>query len=177
MKYRILAAATLVAALSAGAELNACGDKYLLSSWSLSFDQLYRAPNPGAVIIYAPAGSPAASKGYTNLQTLLTRAGHRVTIAQSVAELARVVSQLKADIVLADFSETAAITPGLPTTGAAPMVLPVMALASKAETAACKQRYPCQLKSADKPEKFVSTVNSAMKSRAKVLALKALRGN
>ena len=168
----VVAGLVMLAAGSIRADLSACGDKFFLPGRGLGFDQAYRAKNPGSVLIYAPAGSQAATKGVSTLQAMLTRVGHRVLVVHDAAEVNRALNAGTIDLVLTEFSSTSTLSPQLTTA-----VLPVLHNPTKVDTASCKTRYACQLKTSDGIEKFVSTINSFLDNRAKARALKGARGN
>ena len=178
MKRRLLAVIILACAVTAAQRpLRACGDKFLLPPRGLSFEEAYRAVHPGSVVIYAPAGKPAETAGYTKVQSLLTRAGHRVVLVQAADQMAGALSAGKADIVLTSFSAAVDIGAHSGPLPAGPVILAVLNGATKAETAACKLKYPCELKISDKPERFVVAVNSTMNDRAKALSLTHKHGD
>jgi hypothetical protein len=171
MRQRVLAAGILVLfAATAPSPLVACGDKFLLPPRGLTFEEAYRAAHPGSILIYAPAGAGATGGEYTKIQTMLTRAGHRVAVVQDADQIAQAL--VKADIVLTNLSEAGVISSQAGASRIAPLILPVLKSATKAETAACRLKYPCDLKSTDKPERFVVAVNMAMNDRVKAQGLK-----
>ncbi len=177
MKLRLLAVAILVLAGSVvDRPVQACGDKFLLPPRGLSFDEAYRAAHPGSVVIYIPAGGSAETAGYTKIQSLLTRAGHRVVVVLAADQLAGALSTSKADIVLTSFSEAGRAGAGVSPRPVGPVILPVLTAPTKQETAACKLKYPCALKTSDRPEQFVLVVNSVMNDRTKAIAQARKRG-
>ncbi|MFI5178222.1 MAG: hypothetical protein ACHQO8_06655 [Vicinamibacterales bacterium] len=172
MKRHILAAGILaVLGASRPTPLVACGDKFLSPPRGMTFEQAYRPAHPGSILIYAPAGPAASTAEYAKVQTLLTRVGHRVAVVHDAGQIAQTLAAVKADIVLTSLSE-AGIISAQTGAGRAPLVLPVLNQPTKAEMAACKVKYPCDLKITDKPERFVVAVNAAMNDRAKQLATK-----
>lgn len=170
MKLRFLTAAILgVAALAGQRPIQACGDKFLLPPRGLSFEEAYRASNPGLVVMYVPGGRLGPGTEYAKVQSLLTRAGHRVVVAESRDQLDSALAQNKTDIVLTSFTEAPNAGAGLKPWPIGPVILPVLTAPTKAQTAACKLTYPCLLESKDKPERFVAVANQVMNDRVKAL--------
>jgi hypothetical protein len=157
---------TAAAGASVSSPIEACGDKFMLTGGLMSFDQVYRARYPGAVLIYSPGG--AAKTDYTKLQTLLTRVGHKVTLVREANQIDSTVSAIKADVVVTPFADAGTIGRQAQSGPTAPAILPVLATGNKVEKAACKQQpYACELKAADGPEKFILAVNETMTGRTK----------
>lgn len=150
----------------------ACGDKFLLPARGLSFDQAYRAQHPGEILIYLPAASPVNGTEFVKVQALLTRAGHHVIFVRDATQIASTLSSKRADVVLTSFPDAGVISAHAATSASAPLILPVLQGATKADLTACRLRYACDLKTSDKPERFVVAVNSAMNSRAKAATQK-----
>jgi hypothetical protein len=168
MKLRFLAAAVLTCVGLAGqTPVQACGDKFLLPPRGLSFEEAYRAANPGLVVIYVPGSHSGTGTEYAKIQSMLTRAGHRVLVVQSKDQLDTALLQNKTDIVLTSFADAPAAGAGLQPIPIGPVILPVLTSPTKIEKAVCKQSYPCLLQSGDKPERFVAVANEVMKDRVK----------
>ena len=126
-------------------------------------------PDP-SILIYAPPG--AAATEYTSVRAMLVRVGHRVAVVQDASQVAQILAAVKADVVLTSLSEAGLVSSQAAGSRTVPSILPVLSRPTKAETAACKVKYPCNLKSTDKPERFVVAVNTAMNDRAKGLTRK-----
>jgi hypothetical protein len=101
---------------------------------------------------------------------MLTRAGHHVALVKEAGQVSQALA--KADIVLTSLSDAGVISSQAGASRTAPLILPVLTRPTKADTAACKLKYPCDLKSTDKPERFVVAINMAMNDRVKALGLK-----
>ena len=161
-----LVAVTVAAGASVSSPIEACGDKFMLSGRGMSFEMMYRARYPGAVLLYSPG---ALSKtDYTKLQALLTRAGHKVTLVRDADKVASTASAIKADVVVTPLADAGTIGAQAKLTPSVPAILPVLATGNKAEKAACKQQpYACELKVEDSPERFIIAVNETMTGRTK----------
>jgi DNA-binding NtrC family response regulator len=141
----------------------------------MSFDDAYRAAHPGLVVIFAPGGGPSAAD--VKIQSLLARAGHKVVVAHDAVQLKSALAAGKPDIVLTSFSEAAVAGADLPHWPIGPVILPVLATATKQEKSLCQLTYSCNLKRDDKPEQFVAVVNATMNDRAKALSVPRRHGN
>ena len=76
---------------------------------------------------------------------MLTRAGHRVVVVQNLEQVGQALAAAKADIVLTNLSEVGVISSQASASRIAPLILPVLKGATRAQTAACKLKYPCNL--------------------------------
>jgi hypothetical protein len=160
----------------AGPELLACGDKYFIAARGVGYQQAYKAKVPGSIVIFAPA-QPGVSVALRSapIQAALRSAGHRLVVAGDAAELERLLRAGGIDIVVTDLGRAPAIAQQQAPGRTRATVLPVMAVGKNPELTACRVSFTCELKSADKPERFVLTINAVMSERAK--ALKSARGN
>jgi len=155
-----------IVGISAPGPLQACGDKFLLPPRGMSFDEAYKARHPGSVLIYAPTGA-ATADAYSKVQAMLARAGHRVAVVHDATQVGAALVSAKADVVLTALSEADIVSSQAGTPPAAPRIFAVLTPPSKANATACKTKYSCDLKSTDKPERFVVAVNTVMDDRAK----------
>jgi len=170
VKRGVLAAAVLIfTEATVPARLSACGDKFLLPPGGLSFEKVYRADHPGAVLIYAPPGSTA---DYTRVQAMLTKVGHRVTVLEDDNQLTQAIAAGTVDVIVTDLRDAGLISSKTATSRLTPSILAVLDRPTKTETEACKLKYRCDLRSTDKPERFVVAVNATMNDRAKGLPQK-----
>jgi hypothetical protein len=145
----------------------ACGDKFLLLGRGVKFQRAYAAIYPASIVIYAqPLRHAAKAIRDPRLQTELKLAGHRVALVETEAALARALGSDRVDLVLTDVADadrTAAQGAAAPSK---PTVLPVMYEPTPEETRQIEARYQCRLKSSDKPDRYLVTIDDAMKVRA-----------
>jgi len=167
----VLVVAMLGAASSLQMVMYACGDKFLMVGRSARFNQAYAAIYPATILLYAPSGH-GASPGILDpkFQTSLTRAGHRVEVVKDEARLAQTLQAGGVDLVLADVSDVEAIKPRAEQSPSKPMVLPLMYKPTKAEAEAVKTRYRTELKSSDRPARYLSAIDDEMQARVKARA-------
>lgn len=146
----------------------ACGDKFLMVGRSLRFNQVYAAIYPSMILIYAHSAQ-GRSSGILDpkFQANLIRAGHRVEVVKDDARLAQTLQDGGVDLVLADVSDVEAIKPRAELSPSKPMVLPLLYKPTRAEAEAVKTRYRTELKSSDRPERYLSAIDHEMQARAK----------
>lgn len=148
--------------------LQACGDKFLLVGRGVKFRQAYAAIYPASIVVYArPQHSTAKATRDPRLLADLKAAGHRVTIAEDDRALTSALASDRVDLVLTDVSEADRIAQQANTSPTHPKVLPVMFEPSKEEAKAIESRYSCRLTASDRPDRYLSAIDDAMKSRKK----------
>ena len=162
----VLMAAVTVVGL-ASQSIQACGDKFLLVGRGVKFQRAYAAIYPASIIIYAqPQRSAAKAIRDPRLQTDLKQAGHRVVIVESDAALTRALESDKVDLVLTDVADADRTAKQGARSPSKPTVLPVMYEPTREEARAIESRYQCRLKSSDRADRYLVTIDDAMKARA-----------
>src|SRR5262245_11482429 len=161
----ILMAIAAVWSASATALL-ACGDKFLLVGRAVTYHRAYGAIYPASIVVYAPP-QRNATKAIRDprLQSDLKLAGHRVVVAENDAALARALETERVDLLLTDVADADRLSRQVGTATSAPGVLPVMYEPTKDEIKQVEARYHCQLKSSDRADRFLSSIDDAMKAR------------
>lgn len=156
--------------------LDACGDKLLLVGRGLKFQRAYASLNPGTIVVYARAATPAtAAIRDTSLHKNLQKAGHRVALIEKEGLLSESLASGQVDIVLVDASEAPAFDARAASAPSKPTVLYVLYDGDKLQAEAISQRLQCKLKTSDKATKYLAEIENAMKARA-AAGLKAKRG-
>lgn len=146
----------------------ACGDKFLMVGRGARFNQAYAAIYPAAILLYAHAGRVASTAMLDpQFQANLARAGHRVQVVKDEEQLAQVLQTGDFDLVLADIGDVEATKPKADQSPSKPAVLPVMYKPTKTEAEAIKTRYQCELKSSDRPVRYLSVIDDQMQARVK----------
>jgi hypothetical protein len=93
--------------LLAGADLAACGDKFLVVGRGTRFQKGPEAARPYSVLIYAPQSSPLAeSRQKVSAEKALLRAGYRPATAATLGELAERVKSGPPDVVVASAGDS-----------------------------------------------------------------------
>jgi hypothetical protein len=161
----LLTALSVVGLASQGVQ--ACGDKFLLVGRGVKFQRAYAAIHPASIIIYAhPQRSAAKAIRDPRLQADLKQAGHRVVLVESDAALARALESGKVDLVLTDVADADLTSRQGATSPSRPTVLPVMYEPTREEAKEIESRYQCRLKSSDRVDRYLVTIDDAMKARA-----------
>ena len=161
----LIAALTVVGLVSQ--TIHACGDKFLLVGRGVKFQRAYAAIYPASIVIYAQSQRSAAKAiRDPRLQTDLKQAGHRVVLVDSEAALARALESDKVDLVLTDVADADRTSKQGATSPSRPTVLPVMYEPTREEAKAIEARYQCRLKSSDRVDRYLVTIDDAMKTRA-----------
>lgn len=93
-----LAPLLAVAALLAGGDLLACGDKYLVASRGTRYHRPKNA-RAASVVIYAHPSSDPAAGG--RVESMLKRQGHHIKTATTLEQLSTILSGGRFDVVLA----------------------------------------------------------------------------
>jgi hypothetical protein len=144
----------------------ACGDKFLLVGRGVSFHHAYAAIYPASIVVYAqPQRSAAKAIRDPRFQSDLKLAGHRVLFVENDAALARALESDRVDLILTDVADADRMSKQVATSSSAPAVLPVMYEPTKDEAKEVEARYHCQLKSSDRIDRYLSTIDDAMKAR------------
>ena len=149
--------------LQGAADLQACGDKFLLVGRGARFRQAYAAVYPASVVVFAPSrGRAAKAIGDPRLQADLKTAGHRVSIAEDERALARALESDHIDFVLTDAADADRVAKQADTAPAKPRVLPVMFEPTKEEAKAIEAKYQCRLTAGDRSARYLATIDDAM---------------
>lgn len=102
----LLGVATLVFAQGTAV---ACGDKLSMMGGGVSFELVNPNRHRGNVILFAPPDSPMrVGKAGQSLEKTLVRAGHKVRVVSTQAELSTALQAGNVDIVLSDAGADAA---------------------------------------------------------------------
>ena len=145
----------------------ACGDKFLLLGRGVKFQRAYAAIYPASIVIYAqPLRHASKAIRDPRLQNDLKLAGHRVAVVETEAALARALDSDRVDLVLTDVADADRTSTQGAASPSKPTVLPVMYEPTREEASQIEARYQCRLKSSDKPERYLVTIDDAMKVRA-----------
>jgi hypothetical protein len=147
--------------------LQGCGDKFVLVGRGVKFQRAYAAVYPASILIYAQ-GRRDAAKAIRDprLQTDLKLAGHRVRVVEDDAALASALQSDRVDLVLTDVADAERASKEGASSRWKPTVLPVMYEPTKEQAKDIEARYKCGLKSSDRPDRYLATIDDAMKVRA-----------
>jgi hypothetical protein len=144
--------------LLASPVLDACGDKFLLVGRGLAFGRAYASVYPGSIVIYS---EPATARDRKKLHDNIRKAGHRVTLVTSVAELSARLQQT--DIVIADMTSRSALDAQV-----AAMTIRPSLLFLVSEGGQIGDDIPADtgvVKNGEKPGRFLAVIEDIMKTR------------
>lgn len=158
MKTRVALLVALAAASLSGNAIG-CGDSLYRVGKGISY-RVYSAPLPGNLLIYAP------TEGAAQLAEALAQSGHDVHLVGSVDDLRAELAGGGYDVVIAPFSEAAAIeSASTGAAGARASFLPVAF--SEADEQAAKQAYGrAMVPDHDEIKHYLKAIHKALKSRS-----------
>jgi hypothetical protein len=160
--------------LQNGVGAQACGDKFLLLGRGAKFQRAYAALHPASIVIYAqPQRSAAKAIRDPRLQQDLKLAGHRVSMVESEAALVRALASERVDLVLTDVADADRTSTAGAASVSRPTILPVMYEPTAEEAKRIQAQYQCRLKSSDRPDRYLRTIDDAMTVRTEQKKRKA----
>jgi hypothetical protein len=161
-----LTLATLLLSFTIGPDvLFACGDKFFLVGRGDRFSRAYATLHPGHILIYT-GGTTTVSKGLRDarLHKFITRAGHHVVIASDRGELDRVLKSGSVDVVVAGLGQAVDLVTEVRAAPSKPTLLPIEGDGADARAASQPQFAPT-LKSSDKVNRFLGSIEEIMRVR------------
>ena len=160
MKTRLVVTVLLLGMIGVGEPLLACGEKFRMASRLTRFQQPPPARASASILIYA---NPALSKALAGLPVdeTLRKAGYKPTSVTSPKEFQAALDRGGWDLVLLDVGDSGGAIARSPVANA-PVVLPVVSDASKAELAAAKKQHPHVLKGPVKSQSLVAAIDDAL---------------
>ena len=151
-----------------GANLQACGDKFLMIGKGAKFRQAYAAIYHASVIVFVQPGRGAA-KAIQDPRLLadLKQAGHRVSVVENERALSNALASDRVDVLLTDAADADRLAVQADSAPTRPRVLPVMLKPSKEEAKVIEARFQYLLTSGDRSLKYLSVIDETMKARKK----------
>lgn len=163
MKLKVLLVAAL-ACMGTGADILACGNKFLVPSRGTRFGKVPIARQDAKILVYAPPNSSLSiALRDVQIATLLVEVGYVPTMVSSPEALDAALGQGEWNLVLAD----TLVLPERLKEEDAPAILPVLHEPSRTQLAEAKQTYGQVIKSSTKSQRFVETVDYAVSEQAK----------
>ncbi len=159
MKRRVgLIGLVAVVGIWTGADLLACGDKFLVSGRGTRYQRPKNA-RAASILIYAnPASGLEASLRKMPVESVLKREGHRATKVEAAAQLPSTLAGEKFDVVLASSGDAAEVEKLLGEGPDAPIVVAVC------ETSAAKGAS-CGVKASPKERHLLEAIDKAVVRR------------
>jgi hypothetical protein len=169
MRYRVGVIVLVgTAGLCVGTSLLACGDKFLVAGRGARFQR--GGAHATSVLIYAPPSS-TLSAGFRNLSVdhVLSRAGYRPAMVVSAEQLDEILKVKGPDVVLVDIADARTVEKLVPAGVPGPVILPVLANASRQEVATARKTWGVALKSPASSDSLLDAVDEAVELRAKAI--------
>ena len=161
------AACSLLLAASAAADLQACGDKFLVMSRGTRFQRVAALRQPASILVYAnPASDLPKALSNVTVDSTLRKAGYKPTSVANDAEFNAALGQGGWDLVLVALTD-GPMASGRAKGDKAPMVVPVMLNPTNAEFAQARKQYALVLKSPTKNQSFLDAIDDALAARAR----------
>lgn len=164
MDYRIrLVGLVAAVGLSTGADLLACGDKFLVAGRGTRYQRPKNA-RAASVLIYAnPSSGLPAALGSVPVESVLKRQGHRSTTVETFEQLSAILAGGRFDVILAASSVVAAVEQVLGGGPDAPVVVAFCVKASGQEPqGAGKKSTPCAVKAPPKERSLLEAIDKAV---------------
>jgi hypothetical protein len=165
MSYRIrLLGLVAAGVLCLGADLFACGDKFLVAGRGTRYQRPKNA-RAASVLIYADpsSGLPAALQKLP-VDSLLKREGHRSTMVGTLEQLSAILAGGRFDVVLAASSVVTAVQSLLGGSPDAPVVVALCVKASGQEPQEAGKKTPC-VKAPPKERSLLEAIDKAVEQR------------
>lgn len=163
MRHRIRLAGLVAAiGLLTGADLLACGDKFLVAGRGTRYQRPKNA-RAASVLIYAnpSSGLPAALRSVP-VESVLKREGHRSTTVETLEQLSAILAGSRFDVILAASSAVGAVEGLLGGGGDAPVVVAFCVKEGGQERPDVGKKAPCALKAPPKPWSLLEAIDKAV---------------
>jgi hypothetical protein len=172
MKHRVLCGGlSLVLAVSSASELLACGDKFLVGGRGTRYQRPKNA-RAASVLLYAnPASGLPDALGKLPVESVLKQQGHRLTTAESLEQLATLLSSGRFDVLLAASTVVTAIEGLLGGKADAPQVV---AFCIKGQTV--EAEVPCAVKAPPKERSLLEAIDKAVERHDRIARTSPTRG-
>jgi hypothetical protein len=166
MRKSPIALAALAALLCTNQAVFACGDKLVLLGRGIRFQRMIAAKHPATILVYMNpgAGISAADREY-QLRSLLKLAGHKPRAVATAAELTKEIGSGSYDLILADYSDAAALEKQIPAAKPRPELIPVLYNPSADQRAEAEKKYSCVVAPAKKNYDLLKVIDQAMATR------------
>lgn len=152
---------------AAGADLLACGDKFLVPSRGTRFARAPVAREKVSILVYARPGSALADElGETSIAAILIKAGYRATVAVDAEQLQSALGKGSWNLVLADLADSEGVR-GRSRDSRSPAILPVLREPKREVLARARKEYGTVLETPSKSARILETVDRVITLRAK----------
>jgi hypothetical protein len=167
MSARLLVVGILAFSAS-GADLLACGDKFLVISRGTRFERAAMPREPAAILVYVnPASTLPKALERVPIEATLRRVGYQPTTVAQPGEFEQALGRGGWDVVIADLADSAALR-GRLQGSEAPAILPVLHAATGRELAQARRDYLHVLRGPVKSQSLVDAVDEVLAQRQKL---------
>ena len=164
---KTLVALTLAGCL-AGADVQACGDKFLVIGRGVRAQRAKGAIHHASILMYLdPRSELPAAVRQSGLETDLKLAGHKLRSVESRGELGAALAAGDYDVVLAGLPDMTVLERQIGAGARPPILLPILYDPTPEELAAAQRRYRCVMRSPGKKQHFLALIDEAMVLRSK----------
>ena len=165
MRTRLLAATLVtITALGASADIQACGDKFLVPTRGTRFQRPPEVRESAAILVYANSAVVPASVANAALDSMLRKAGYRPTSVNSLADFDKAVGQGRWDLVLVDLADGPSVSSRFQG-DSAPVLLPVAQNLSSSQLIEARKRYARVVAMPAKSRALIEVVDDALAHR------------
>lgn len=173
MRKSLAAIGMLAGVFLVSQSLFACGDKLVLLGRGVRFQRMLATKHPATILVYLnpTAGISAADREY-QLRSLLKLAGHKPRAVTSAADLTKELGSGKYDLVLADYSDSAAMEKEVQAAKAKTSLIPVVYNPTAEQRAAAEKQYSCLVTPSKKNYDLLKVIDQAMVTRPDSAGLK-----
>ena len=156
----------LICLLAQGADLAACGDKFLSTSRGTRFQRAGLVRRPASVLVYAaPSSRLAQTLTQLDVSSALVKVGYRPTVVSDPGAMAQALRDGRWDIVLLDLDDASAVLPAR-TAAASPAVITVAHDATGEGLSKARRAYDGVVKKPGRARAFVDVVDDVLLARA-----------
>jgi hypothetical protein len=144
-------------ALSTGSEALACGDKFLVGGRGTRYQRPKNARAASVLLFANPSSGLPGAFGKMPVETVLKQQGHRLTTAESLEQLATLLTGGRFDVILAASTVVSAIEGLL---GGKPDAPQVVAFCIKGQPVV--DEVPCAVKAPPKERSLLEAIDKAV---------------
>ena len=163
MRKMLVVGLLVLTGIGPATDLLACGDKFLVGSRGTRFQRARIAGRQAAILVYVnPSSELGKALAKAPVEENLKKIGYRAAAVTNAADLERAIAQGGWDLVIADLSDSPAISGRLPQGGTAPLVMPIAFNPAKTVLAQAKKDYPRVVKAPIKDQAFLDALDDTI---------------
>jgi DNA-binding NtrC family response regulator len=162
---RLLATALLtIITVGAWADVQACGDKFLVPTRGTRFQRPPDMREPAAILVFANSAIVPASVANAAIDAMLRKAGYRPTSVNNVSDFDKALDRGKWDLVLVDLADGPSVSSRLQGVSA-PVLLPVAQNMSSSQLTEARKHYARVVAMPVKSRALIDVVDDALAQR------------